>query len=454
MSADFTHLYSPHAEQSVIGALLLDPSAVDRIGTLRPEHCFSEDHRLLLGQILSMIGAGQPVDAVTVAEALHDRGMTEQTGGLAYLGELAANTPSARSIGRYAEQVLGKALERQLLAASATIRDTVEGTGTTAEKLSAAQAAVMSISESVARSAPRLLREVLLSAAEVLEQRASGQVQGLPTGFVDLDRQLSGGLRPGNVVILAGRPAMGKTALALNVAYRVALAGAPALVLSLEMSEQELADRLIAQAGSVYLSDVLAGKMSGDTGDRIMGAVGQLHALPLILDDQGGLTLFDVASKARSVKRQHGLSLLVIDYLQLMSGEGDNRNQQIDGMTRGLKALAKELAVPIIVLSQLSRKCEERTNRRPMASDLRDSGAIEQDADVILFVYRDEIYNEHSSDKGTAEILVAKNRQGPTGMVRLAYQGCYTRFDNLAASWQPDPSVDPAPKKRRGMDGY
>jgi replicative DNA helicase len=176
--------------------------------------------------------------------------------------------------------------------------------------------------------------------------------------------------------------------------------------------------------------------------------------MPAILDDQGGLTLFDVASKARSVKRQHGLSLLVIDYLQLMSGEGDNRNQQIDGMTRGLKALAKELAVPIIVLSQLSRKCEERTNRRPMSSDLRDSGAIEQDADVILFVYRDEIYNEHSPDKGTAEIWVAKNRQGPTGLVRLAYQGCYTRFDNLAASWQPDPSADPAPKKRRGMDAF
>lgn len=454
MSADLNRLHSPEAEASVIGALLLDPSAADQIGSLRPAHFFAEHNRLIMGEILAMIAAGKPVDAVTVAEEIHDAGLSERTGGLAYLGELVANTPSARSIGRYAGTVIGKALERQLLAASETIREAVAGVGSSSEKLAAAQAAVMSISEAVASRSPRVMREVLISAAEALEARSGGQVRCLPTGFVDLDRQLSGGLRPGNVVILAGRPAMGKTSLAVNVAYHVARDGGAALVLSMEMSEQELADRLIAQAGGVYLSDVLAGKMDGEPGDRIMAAVGMLQNLPLVIDDQGGLTLFDVASKARSVRRNHGLSLLVIDYLQLMSGDGDSRNQQLDAMTRGLKSLAKELDIPIIVLSQLSRKCEERTNRRPIPSDLRDSGAIEQDADVILFVYRDEIYNENSAEKGTAEILIAKNRQGATGMVRMAYQGCYTRFADLAPGWQPEAREEYKPMRRRGMNDY
>ena len=219
----------------------------------------------------------------------------------------------------------------------------------------------------------------------------------------------------------------------------------------MEMPEQELADRLIAQSGSVFLSAVLAGDMEGDNGDRIMCAVSILENLPLVIDDQGGLTLFDVASKARSVKRKHGLGLLVLDYLQLMSGDGDNRNQQIEQITRGLKALAKELDIPIIALSQLSRKCEERTNKRPMSSDLRESGAIEQDADVILFVYRDEEYNPNSPDKGTAEIIISKNRQGQNGMVRMSYQGCFTRFNDLDPGWQPEYREEQK-KPRRGMD--
>ena len=197
---------------------------------------------------------------------------------------------------------------------------------------------------------------------------------------------------------------------------------------------------------------MLAGKLDGDAGDRIMGAVAQLHELPLIIDEQGGLTFFDVASKARSVKRKHGLGLLVIDYLQLMTGEGDNRNSQIEQMTRGLKSLAKELECPVVVLSQLSRKCEERTNKRPMPSDLRESGAIEQDADVIMFVYRDEIYFPESPHKGTAEIIVAKNRQGSTGTVRLSYLGHYTRFDDLSRDWQPAQSYEQPKRRRAGFD--
>ena len=448
---DYARLYSLESEQSVIGALLLDPLSADRIGALKPEHCYHESHRVILGEIIRMIASGKPIDVITVAEELSALGLDEQTGGLAYLGEIAANTTGSRNIERYAETVINKALERQLLGVSETIRATVTSVGTTKDKLSAAQAAVMSITESVASRHPKVMREVLIAAAETLTQRSSGNVRCLPTKFVDLDRQLSGGLRPGNLIVLAGRPAMGKTSLGVNIAYQVARSDVPALFLSMEMPEQELADRLIAQSGSVFLSSVLAGDMEGDNGDRIMYAVSVLEGLPLVIDDQGGLTLFDVASKARSVKRKHGLGLLVLDYLQLMSGDGDNRNQQIEQITRGLKALAKELDIPIIALSQLSRKCEERTNKRPMSSDLRESGAIEQDADVILFVYRDEEYNPNSTDKGTAEIIISKNRQGQNGMVRMSYQGCFTRFNDLDPGWHPEQLVEQQ-RQRRGMD--
>ena len=449
---DYARLYSLESEQSVIGALLIDPLSADRIGALKPEHCYHESHRIILGEIIRMIASGKPVDVITVAEELSAHGLDEQTGGLAYLGEMAANTTGSRNIERYAETVINKALERQLLGVSETIRATVTSVGTTKEKLAAAQAAVMGITEAVASRQPKVMKEVLIAAAETLTQRSSGNVRCLPTKFVDLDRQLSGGLRPGNLIVLAGRPAMGKTSLGVNIAYQVARSDVPALFLSMEMPEQELADRLIAQAGSVFLSSVLAGDMEGDSGDRIMYAVSVLEGLPLVIDDQGGLTLFDVASKARSVKRKHGLGLLVLDYLQLMSGDGDNRNQQIEQITRGLKALAKELDIPIIALSQLSRKCEERTNKRPISSDLRESGAIEQDADVILFVYRDEEYNPNSPDKGTAEIIISKNRQGQNGMVRMSYQGCFTRFNDLDPGWQPEHRDEQPKRTRKGME--
>ncbi len=431
-------LFSPEAEQSVIGGLLLDANAADQIGALRPDHCFSEAHRAILAEILRMVAEGQPVDVVTVAEAIDAKGMTDLTGALAYLGDIVQHTPSARNVGRYAKTVMAKALERQLLGAADTIRATVSGSGSTHEKLMAAQHAVMSITEASATKSPRLMRDVLLPVVDTLERRAAGETGGLPTGFADLDFRLSGGLKPGNLVIVAGRPGMGKTSLAVQAAFGAAESGHTALVLSMEMSDSELSDRLISLAGNVALSEVLAGNMAGDAGDRILFGVQRLRDLPLVIDDQGSLTLFDVATKARSVKRKHGLSLLVVDYLQLMVGDGDNRNQQIEQISRGLKGLAKELQIPVIALSQLSRKCEERTNKRPLPSDLRESGSLEQDADVILMVYRDEQYNESSPDKGTAEIGIAKNRQGSTGTVRLMFRGSTTSFSDLAHGWQPE----------------
>lgn len=445
--------YSAEAEHSVLGSLLLDANACDQIGALRAEHFYNEANRLIFDEILAMLAAGRPADVVTVAESLDARGLSERTGGLAYLGELAQNTPTAANAGRYAQIVIARSMERRLLAAADFINAKVRGAGTTAEKLSAAQAAVMEISEASAPKQPRLLRDVLVSAVETLEARSAGSVKALSTGYDDLDAKLGGGLRGGNLIIIAGRPSMGKTSLAMNIATNVAGAGTPGGVLSLEMSDIELTDRIIASVGRVPLSDVIAGRLDGESGDRMLIAVEKLRDLPLAIDDQGGLTLFEAVSKARSIRRRNGLGLLVVDYLQLMAGDGDNRNAQLEPITRGLKSLAKELDIPVIVLSQLSRKCEERPNKRPMMSDLRDSGAIEQDADVIAFVYRDEQHNQDSPDKGTAEIIIGKNRQGSTGMVRLAYRGELTRFDSLASDWRPaerDQSF--ARQNRKGFD--
>ncbi len=451
IDSDFSRLHSIDSEQSVIGGLLLqDPEAIDRIGALRPAHFFTEAHRVIFSTILAMSAENQPIDVITVAERLDSAGQSEKSGGLAYLGQLAANTPSSKSIRRYADVVIGKAMERSLIFASDEIRSAAMGIGTTREKLNKAQSAVMAITESVEPRSPQTIRDVLTRSVGLLQKRGEGGESGLPTGFSDLDNRLTGGMRPGNLIIVAGRPAMGKTALAVDIAYRVAHERHPALILSMEMGDTELADRLIANAGRVALSAVLAGDMEGDNGDRIMTAVSKLHDLPLIIDEQGGLTMFDVASKARSVKRKHGLSLLVVDYLQLMSGDGDTRNSQIEQITRGMKSLAKELQIPIVLLSQLSRKCEERTNRRPIPSDLRESGAIEQDADVILMVYRDEVYSPDSPDKGTAELIVSKNRQGAIGTVRLAYIGDQTRFEQLSHGWQPA-EVERPMKKGRGF---
>ena len=448
-------LHSPEAEQSVIGALLHDPDSASLIGALRPDHCYSEAHRLILAEILRMVAAGKPVDAVTVAEELDIAGRTEITGGLAYLGDIVTHTTTGRNVARYAEIIIGKALERQLLGAADAIRDVVSGNGATRDKLMAAQSAVMGITESVATRLPKDIGEVLSLAVSAIEDRRSKTTVVTPTGFEDIDSMLSGGMRPGNVVIVAGRPGMGKTSLATNIAFNIAAEGKTALILSMEMSAQELADRLIAQAGSVPLADVLAGNMEGEAGDRIMAGVGRLAELPIVIDDQGGLTLFELASKARSVKRRKGnLGVIVVDYLQLMDGEGDTRNSQIEAISRGIKALAKELEVPIILLSQLNRSCESRTNRRPVASDLRESGAIEQDADVICMVYRDEIYNRDSPDRGTAEVGVIKNRQGAPGMVRLSYVGQFTRFANLAHGWQPTEVEQKTTFRRRGKNEF
>ena len=452
---DHTRLHSQESEQSVLGALLLPGSnAVDRIGRLKPGHFFSEAHRIIFGEIVAMAAQAIAIDPVTVAERLDAAGLSDKTGGLAYLGELSMNTPSAANAGRYAQIVVDKALERELVAAADQIQAIASGVGSTAAKLADAQQAIMAITETAEPKKPKPIREVLIRAVAAIERRGDGTENAMSSGFEAIDKKLSGGFRRGNLVIIAGRPGMGKTALAGGIAFHAASAGVPTLFLSMEMGDTELADPLIAIAGRVPLDDILAGNMEGDAGERILAGTTRLHELPLVIDEQGGLTFFEIASKARSVRRQHGLGLLVIDYLQLSAGDGDStRNSQIETITRGLKALAKELQIPIIALSQLNRKVEDRTNKRPMLSDLRESGAIEQDADIVLFCYRDEYYNAGSPDAGTAEIIVAKNRQGSSGMARLAYIDNQTRFATLAHDWRPAAVDRPfAKKKAKGFD--
>lgn len=428
-------LVAIEAEQSVIGAVLLDNGALDRICvSLVAEHFSRDDHRRIWRAIQRLRGESKPADVVTVFAAMEASGEAEQSGGLAYLGEIAAATYSAANVRRYAEIVVERAVLRSLAAASEEIASLVADPSLSlTEKLQAAQGLVMTVADAGAlrRTDPQCLKDALTRHCDVLEARHEGRVAGLPTGFDGLDRLLNGGLRAGQLIIVAGRPGMGKTSLAAQMGHHAAATGEPTLFLSQEMTEADITDRLLAATHGIALSSLVSGQLSDDGWRRVTAALGALNELPLYLDDQPALTLLDVATKARKVQRSAGLGLLVIDYLQLMTGTGDNRNAELERISRGLKQLAKELSIPVIALSQLSRECEKRPNKRPMTSDLRDSGSLEQDADVILAIYRDDIYNPDSPDGGTAEVLVRKNRQGRIGDVRLAWRGECAAFGNL-----------------------
>ena len=436
------------AEQSVIGGLLLDNNAIDRIGFLEPAYFSSNANRELFTTIRNMLTQGKPADIVTVTEELGTR--VEKVGGILYIGTLAQLVPSAANIRRYAEMVVEKSQLRGLMEAAARIAEIVHDAGDVQGKINQAQAEVMKLSEVASKRDPLPLREILTFAVEAIDKRTSRQIDGVMTGLCDLDDKLHG-LKNGELIIIAARPAMGKSTLAVQIAENAAKEGKPVLVLSQEMSYQQLADRLIASAGRVSMGDIVTGNLTDEGWTRVSSAISKLHELPMYLDDQAALTLADVCAKARMTKRKHGLALLVVDYLQLMSGRGDSRNAQIEEISRGLKSLAKELHIPIIALSQLSRECDKRPNKRPVLSDLRDSGAIEQDADVVAFIYLDEVYNPDSPDKGTAEILIRKNRQGSTGDIRMIFQGEFSRFDDLSHCWQPK-EICKLPKRRVDVD--
>lgn len=444
---------SIESEQSVIGGLMLDQLAWERVADrVSADDFYRHEHVLIYQAIADLIDAGQPVDTLTVSEFLERRQELKKIGGLAYLAALANNTPSAANIAAYAKIVRDKATERRLLTAANEITSLVYGEGLTRDKLDRAQSAVMQIADQRASSGPMTVREAMPAVLNELERRMNTPgLLGLSTGFVDLDAKTSG-LQPSDLILVAGRPSMGKTTLAMCVAEHVALnEKTTALIFSMEMSREQLLMRSIASVGRIDFQSVRTAKLSDLEWARLSASAADLIKSNLIIDDTAALTVMDVRARARRVKREHGLGLIVIDYLQLMSGAGENRTAEITHISAGLKALAKELSVPVVALSQLNRGLEQRTNKRPAMSDLRDSGALEQDADVILFLYRDEVYNEDSPAAGTAEVIIGKQRNGPIDTIRLAFNGRMVRFDNYIGGAISDRAL---PNKRwtGGMD--
>ncbi len=431
-------LFSISAEHSVLGSLMLDSDAIDHIGDLSSEDFYREDHRLIFGVIRALSGAGKSFDVVSVADALEARGQHEQTGGLAYLGEMANSVVSFHGLRRHVEIIRERSMQRRIMATAVEVQEVVTAFDrTTAEKLDFAQAAFAKLSDGSAEKAvPQDMASVLDRHMARMERRTEGKETGLSTGFPDLDARLSG-MREGQLILIAARPAMGKTALALQIAAHVATSGTPSLFCSQEMAEADLADRLLSLQGRIPVERVISGRLTNDDWERVSAATGVLYQSPLFLDEQPALTLQDVRNKARQVKRKAGaLGLLVVDYLQLMAGDGANRNAEIEEISRGLKRLAKEMRMPVIALSQLNRAVEQRPNKRPMLSDLRDSGAIEQDADVVISVYRDEVYDPNSPHAGCAELGLLKVRQGKSGgFVPMTYVGEYVRFESFSGRW-------------------
>lgn len=442
--------HSVDSEHSVLGAVLINDAAIDSISSLRPEHFYVEAHREIYRVMVDMSVNGRRIDVITLAETISDRGLEKVTGGFVYLSEIAANVGSAANVKRYAEFVQNKATERELLAAADSVRSMVMAVGSTRDKLTKAQQLIMAISETRQQKQPRKVSEALNDYVAHMERRHKGEIRGIPTGLTALDERLSGGMQDGNLIIVAGRPSMGKSAFTNTISINVAKDGNPAAIMSMEMTEVEQIDRVVATMGRVQLQDVLDAKLTGDSGDRIYAAVGMLQELPLIIDDESGLSVHEVMSKARQIKRKHGLKLLVVDALGLMDYDANKAVSELGQITKTFKGFAKEMSIPVILLCQLSRKCEERTDKRPVLSDLRDSGNIEQDADVVIMLYRDEYYNPNTMDKGIAECLVRKNRQGKTGVVPLVFIGDQTRFETLAGEWRPH-TEETKPKRSRGF---
>jgi replicative DNA helicase len=435
---------SIEAEQSVLGALLLDNTAWDRISDLVTEDDFYRaDHRLIFQHIGRLIEDGKPADALTVAETLERSSRLADAGGQTYLASLALSTPSAANVRRYAEIVRERSVMRNLTAVGTQIADSAYNPqGRDAKALvDEAESMVFRIAEAGARAGQGfvridpLLTETVERVDLLYNRENKDDVIGLATGFVDLDRMTSG-LQEGELIIVAARPSMGKTALAMNFVEHAALhLKKAAAVFSMEMSGAQLAMRMIGSVGRFDQHELRTGTFKEDDWSRLVDAVGKLNETQVFIDDSAGLNAIEVRSRARRLHRQcGGLSLIVVDYLQLMSSSrrDENRATEIADISRSLKGLAKELKVPVVALSQLNRSVESRQDKRPMMSDLRESGAIEQDADVILFIYRDEVYHPDSQQRGMAEIIVAKQRNGPTGKLTLTFLGKHTRFENYA----------------------
>ncbi|TFF09690.1 replicative DNA helicase [Pseudomonas sp. BCA14] len=434
--------YSLEAEHGVLGAMFLRPELIDLLSAdLAVEDFYYADNAAIYRGILDLHGAGQPVDIVTIGARVGD--LPCGSPSFAYAAEIARNTPSVANAASYAGTVRERSLDRSLIELSVRINDIAYGDQPTADKVAAVQAEAQAVDSQSATSEVIKAEDILDDYIEVLQARADrgDEIDGLSTGIPDLDEKLQG-LKPGQLIIIAGRPAMGKTTLAMNIASNAAIReGKSVMAFSLEMDNTGLMDRFMASEGRIPLQLIKNGKAPHDYGAELMGAAAKLKHSNLYLSDRASMSMNRMRAAARRHKRRYGLDLMVIDYLQLVDSDSRtfSREQEVSHMTRTAKLMARELGIPVILLSQLSRKCEERPNKRPMCSDLRESGAIEQDADIILFVYRDEVYHEHSEAKGIAEIIIGKGRDIAGGTVRAAFLGQYSRFEQLAAGWVEPP---------------
>ena len=433
--------HSVEAEQSVLGGLMLDNDAWMHVAErLTFQDFYRRDHASIFRAIEALANEGKPYDIVTLSEWLATQGLLESVGGIDYLAELAENTPTAANIDAWADIVRDRSVLRELIRAGTEIAEAgfrPDGRSTT-ELIDLAERTVFEIAERVSRGKRgfRRMKELLVGTLDRIDQlfQRDNPITGVATGYFELDGMTSG-LQPSDLVIIAGRPSMGKTAFALNIAQNAAIKGEAAVaVFSMEMPAEQLAMRMLSSIGRIDQHKVRTGKLADDDWPRLTHAVGILSEAQLFIDDTPALSPGELRSRCRRLAREQGLGMIVVDYLQLMQvpGNSENRATEISEISRALKALAKELAVPVIALSQLNRSLETRSDKRPVMSDLRESGAIEQDADVIMFIYRDEVYNEDSTDKGIAEIIIGKQRNGPIGMRKLRFMGEYTTFENLA----------------------
>lgn len=428
--------HSIEAEQAVLGGLMLDNGAWERIdGTLSAGDFYRHDHRLIFEAIDTLAGRGEPFDLVTLTEHLKDTGNERDVGGMAYLGQLASQTPSAANIEAYARIVAERARRRDLMVLHESHRNAAWNTDgrSLGELLGDAESELLRVRDECANASagPRRINGVLTRTVELLEElhERKTPVAGLATGFTDLDA-LTTGLYPGNLIVLGARPSMGKSAIASGIAEHVAIEGTSVLMFSLEMSEEEMALRTVSSIGRIPLQRLRSGRLEDDDWPRLTHAVTKLSEAKLFIDERPALTVAEIRATARRLQKTEGLGLVVVDYLGLMAGEGETQTLKVGALASGCKAIAKELKVPVILLAQLNRGLETRPDKRPIMADLRDSGEIEQAADLIWFLYRDEVYNPESPDQGTAELIVAKQRNGPRGTVRLTFRGECVRFEN------------------------
>ena len=428
------------AEQSILGGILLDNHALDSVlEILIHKDFYNESHRKIFATIVELSDRNEPIDLITLSNILKDKKQLDQVGGMAYLASLVDNVPSAANIAYYAKIVKEKAILRHLIGTATEILTKSYDTGAAVDEvLDEAEHAIFEISENKIRPAFYPIKNIIKDSFKTIEKlfERKDLITGVPTGFAKID-DLTSGLQKSELIIVAGRPSMGKTAFALNIAQHAAMeAGIHVAIFSLEMSKEQLAMRMLSSEARVDSQRLRKGFLGETDWPKLTTAAGRLSEAPLFIDDTPAITVLEMKAKSRRLKAESGLGLIILDYLQLMRSGSfkDSREQEISEISRSLKALAKELNVPIVALSQLNRKVEDRTNRRPQMADLRESGAIEQDADVIAFIYRDEVYNksEDNPEKGLAEVIIGKQRNGPTGMAKLAFLEKYTCFENLA----------------------